>query len=155
MRIHYVAALLFLAAGGNAWAQSISISEPSSRPPSTLAANESYSPHNSSYLIAPGVSVTPLYQGAPTSISSYTPDNLPTSYQGPVGDMHQPRTGTQTISVGSSIIGVPSQQNHLPQLADDPNAHRFYMEQNGRKMSADDFEAWMKSRGLRIAGGKP
>jgi len=29
------------------------------------------------------------------------------------------------------------------------------MNQNGRRMSADDFDAWMKARGIRIAKGKP
>jgi hypothetical protein len=38
---------------------------------------------------------------------------------------------------------------------DDPFAYRFDMTQRGKKMSADDFEAWMKARGLRIAKGGP
>jgi len=33
--------------------------------------------------------------------------------------------------------------------------NRFDMNQNGRRMSADDFDAWMKARGIRIAKGKP
>ena len=32
-------------------------------------------------------------------------------------------------------------------------AHRFLMTQNGKRMSADDFDAWMKARGVRIARG--
>ncbi|GAB3744070.1 hypothetical protein [Lysobacter olei] len=35
------------------------------------------------------------------------------------------------------------------------DANRFYMEQNGKKMTARDFDAWMKSRGIRVATGKP
>ena len=35
------------------------------------------------------------------------------------------------------------------------DANRFYMEQNGKKMSAKDFDAWMKARGIRVATGKP
>lgn len=31
--------------------------------------------------------------------------------------------------------------------------HRFLMTQNGKRMSADDFDAWMKARGVRIASG--
>lgn len=31
--------------------------------------------------------------------------------------------------------------------------NRFAMTQNGRRMSASDFDAWMKSRGIRIAKG--
>lgn len=32
-------------------------------------------------------------------------------------------------------------------------SNRFEMTQNGRKMSAQDFDAWMKARGIRIAKG--
>ena len=33
-------------------------------------------------------------------------------------------------------------------------SNRFYMQQNGRNMTADDFEAWMKSQGIRVARGR-
>jgi len=32
-------------------------------------------------------------------------------------------------------------------------SNRFQMTQNGRQMSADDFDAWMKARGIRVAKG--
>ena len=31
-------------------------------------------------------------------------------------------------------------------------SERFYMQQNGKNMSADDFDAWMQARGIRIVG---
>lgn len=31
--------------------------------------------------------------------------------------------------------------------------HRFYMTQNGQRMSAEDFDAWMRARGVRVARG--
>jgi uncharacterized protein YceK len=34
-------------------------------------------------------------------------------------------------------------------------SNRFEMTQNGRQMSANDFDAWMKARGIRVAKGKP
>lgn len=34
-------------------------------------------------------------------------------------------------------------------------SNRFQMTQNGRQMSADDFDAWMKARGIRVAKGPP
>ena len=34
-------------------------------------------------------------------------------------------------------------------------SHRFDMTQNGKRMSAADFDRWMKSRGIRVATGKP
>lgn len=36
-----------------------------------------------------------------------------------------------------------------------PKGNRFYMTQNGERMTADDFDAWMKARGIRIAKGRP
>lgn len=32
--------------------------------------------------------------------------------------------------------------------------NRFNMTQNGKKMTADDFDAWMRANGIRVAGGK-
>ena len=32
---------------------------------------------------------------------------------------------------------------------------RFNMTQDGKKMTADDFDAWMKKNGYRVATGKP
>lgn len=32
---------------------------------------------------------------------------------------------------------------------------RFYMTQNGKQMTADDFDAWMKKNGYRVAAGAP
>ncbi len=39
--------------------------------------------------------------------------------------------------------------------SDDPMAYRFDMQQDGRRMSADEFDAWMRARGIRIARGVP
>ncbi|HYG06847.1 MAG TPA: hypothetical protein VD865_10610 [Stenotrophomonas sp.] len=38
---------------------------------------------------------------------------------------------------------------------DATGAYRFNMTQNGRRMSADEFDAWMKARGIRVATGEP
>jgi hypothetical protein len=35
----------------------------------------------------------------------------------------------------------------------DPDYYRFDMSQNGKKMSAEDFDRWMKARGIRVAKG--
>jgi hypothetical protein len=34
-------------------------------------------------------------------------------------------------------------------------SNRFLMTQGGRQMTADDFEAWMKAHGIRVAKGTP
>jgi FtsZ-interacting cell division protein ZipA len=38
---------------------------------------------------------------------------------------------------------------------DATGAYRFNMTQNGRRMTADEFDAWMKARGIRVAKGAP
>jgi len=43
----------------------------------------------------------------------------------------------------------------LVQSTPHDTSNRFLMTQNGKQMTADDFEAWMKSRGIRVAKGTP
>ena len=43
---------------------------------------------------------------------------------------------------------------YKPQTAFDNTPWRFNMTQNGKRMTADEFDAWMKSRGVRVAGRK-
>lgn len=40
-------------------------------------------------------------------------------------------------------------------VRDAQGAYRFEMSQNGRRMTADEFDAWMKANGIRIAKGAP
>ncbi len=47
----------------------------------------------------------------------------------------------------------PSQPLVAPPKAD--TGYRFDMQQDGRVMTADEFDAWMKSRRVRVATGKP
>jgi len=37
----------------------------------------------------------------------------------------------------------------------DAQAWRFNMTQNGKRMTADEFDAWMKARGVRVVQGPP
>jgi hypothetical protein len=55
----------------------------------------------------------------------------------------QPSTG-----MSSDVISAPKS---APVAVGKSN--RFQMTQNGREMNADDFDAWMKARGIRIAKG--
>lgn len=36
-----------------------------------------------------------------------------------------------------------------------PHGHRFDMQQDGRSMTAEEFDAWMKANGIRVAKGAP
>ena len=45
--------------------------------------------------------------------------------------------------------------SYKPQTAFDNTPWRFDMNQNGKRMTADEFDAWMKARGVRVAKGAP
>lgn len=45
-------------------------------------------------------------------------------------------------------------QQQAKGLPADGMSGRFYMTQNGRRMTADDFDAWMQAKGIRVAKGK-
>jgi hypothetical protein len=42
---------------------------------------------------------------------------------------------------------------YKPKTQFDNTPYRFNMHQNGKKMTAEEFDAWMKSRGIRVAKG--
>lgn len=44
---------------------------------------------------------------------------------------------------------------YKPQTEHDNTPWRFDMSQNGKMMTADEFDAWMKARGVRVARGAP
>ncbi len=44
---------------------------------------------------------------------------------------------------------------YKPKTEFDNTPWRFDMSQNGKRMTADEFDAWMKARGVRVAGRKP
>ena len=54
---------------------------------------------------------------------------------------------------GKHQVKTDARQEAVIVKAKDAKGYRFDMTQRGKKMSADDFEAWMKANGLRIAKG--
>jgi hypothetical protein len=42
---------------------------------------------------------------------------------------------------------------YKPQTEHDNTPWRFDMSQDGKRMTADEFDAWMKARGVRVARG--
>ena len=68
-----------------------------------------------------------------------------------------PGTGTMLAMAGPSEIdtlvdGLPAP---APVKTAIDGGYRFDMHQNGKVMSADEFDAWMASRRVRVATGKP
>jgi hypothetical protein len=52
-----------------------------------------------------------------------------------------------------SAINPNDPAAYKPQTAFDNTPWRFDMSQNGKRMTADEFSAWMKARGVRVAKG--
>jgi OOP family OmpA-OmpF porin len=50
---------------------------------------------------------------------------------------------------------VPAAGAYVPQTQYDNTPSRFDMTQGGKRMSADDFDKWMRSKGFRVAKGAP
>ena len=67
----------------------------------------------------------------------------------PIG---QPVVGTQVAAKKKSAPAAKPAQVET-RLADPSN--RFNMTQDGKKMTADDFDKWMKKNGYRVATGAP
>ena len=60
-------------------------------------------------------------------------------------------TGKPAPVSGAAVIPAPSVASAAPARTE----HRFDMQQNGKPMTAQEFDAWMKSRQVSVATGKP
>ncbi|HEV8695932.1 MAG TPA: hypothetical protein VGQ93_17350 [Lysobacter sp.] len=57
-----------------------------------------------------------------------------------------------------SVPALPSSSDpaaYKPKTQFDNTPWRFDMSQNGKRMTAEEFDAWMKARGVRVAKGAP
>ena len=57
------------------------------------------------------------------------------------------------IPAGANVSGSGDPAAYKPRTEFDNAPWRFNMNQNGKNMTADEFSAWMKSRGVRVATG--
>jgi len=58
-----------------------------------------------------------------------------------------------TIAARQPLPAAASAGAYQPKASNDPQAWRFNMTQNGKRMTADEFDAWMKARGERVVQG--
>ncbi len=62
----------------------------------------------------------------------------------------------QNVALVMPVPGVANPDDpaaYKPKTAFDNTPWRFDMNQNGKRMTAEEFDAWMKSRGVRVAKG--
>ncbi|MEO5630163.1 MAG: hypothetical protein ABIQ62_10425 [Thermomonas sp.] len=57
------------------------------------------------------------------------------------------------LAPASSVVNPDDPAAYKPRTEFDNTPWRFNMNQNGKNMTADEFGAWMKSRGVRVAKG--
>lgn len=62
------------------------------------------------------------------------------------------RAMAKTLAPATAAANDPAA--YKPQTAFDNTPWRFNMTQNGKRMTADEFDAWMKARGVRVVGKK-
>ncbi|MFL6592955.1 MAG: hypothetical protein ACJ8GK_09655 [Luteimonas sp.] len=58
-----------------------------------------------------------------------------------------------TLTPAPGTVSPDDPAAYKPRTEFDNTPWRFNMSQNGKKMTADEFSAWMKARGVRVARG--
>ena len=71
-------------------------------------------------------------------------DFISRSRAGRPGMIAEPSRSAPTTSSGA----------YVPKTKDDNTPWRFDMNQNGKRMTSVEFDAWMKAKGIRVATGK-
>ena len=66
-----------------------------------------------------------------------------------------PVATASTSPVAHSAPTNVSAGGYVPKTKDDNTPWRFDMNQNGRRMTAEEFDAWMKAKGIHVATGQP
>ncbi|MFT4178949.1 MAG: hypothetical protein QM612_05710 [Thermomonas sp.] len=57
-------------------------------------------------------------------------------------------------AAAAPVVGAGDPAAYKPRTEHDNAPWRFDMTQNGKRMTADEFDAWMKSKGVRVVGRK-
>ncbi len=60
---------------------------------------------------------------------------------------------TAYAAPAASVVKADDPAAYKPRTEFDNTPWRFNMNQNGKNMTAEEFDAWMKSRGVRVAKG--
>lgn len=66
------------------------------------------------------------------------------------------RAQAKLVPSTNSATSAPGANGaYVPKTKDDNTPWRFDMNQNGKRMTSEEFDAWMKAKGIRVATGKP
>lgn len=99
-----------------------------------------------------------MKHGAPTPASCVSVQAFVERARRPAVTAPAPTTHIATRPADRPAPSAPasgSQGAYVPKTQHDNTPWRFDMNQNGRRMTAEEFDAWMKAKGIRVATGKP
>lgn len=65
------------------------------------------------------------------------------------------RNVAKALPASPAAVSSNDPAAYKPKTEFDNTPWRFNMTQGGKRMTADEFDAWMKARGARVATGKP
>jgi hypothetical protein len=102
--------------------------------------------------LSPELSAPAHQLGAPTGVLAQTPDESLSVDN----VLLRQRCLTLANAVPATAPALPSSSSpaaYKPQTQYDNSPWRFDMSQNGKRMTAEEFDAWMKARGVRVAKG--
>jgi len=103
------------------------------------------------------VEVRALHAGDPQPTYASAANNPPPSTDKPASAMDKlvAAIPVATAQAAEPAASIPTQPGAGVITTDAPADWRFDMRQDGKAMTADEFEAWMKSRQVSVATGKP
>jgi hypothetical protein len=91
--------------------------------------------------------------GAPNGVLADSPDASQSVDQVLLRIRIESCQNVATIAPAPGVVDPNDPAAYKPRTQYDNTPWRFNMSQNGKKMTADEFSAWMKARGVRVARG--
>ena len=104
-------------------------------------------------MLALAVEPVPAVEPAQTTLAA-EPDCIAVEAAEPATASGQD-VGTALPGVDTTAVAEPAEPAYVPKTAHDNSPYRFDMNQNGKRMTADEFDAWMQAKGIRVATGVP
>jgi hypothetical protein len=148
MRCCLLAVSLLLASG---WAQAQSAQCATLVPPQSIPVRPTLVP-----ALAPELALPSHQLGAPTGVLAQAFDESQSVDQVLFRLRVEGCQIANALPAPTPASGVIDPATYKPKTEFDNTPWRFNMSQDGKRMTADEFSAWMKARGVRVAkGGMP
>ncbi len=117
---------------------------------------------------SPATDVAPVVEPAPAADLAPAIEPAPAADLAPVTDLALTNDAAATVAASDLDLAAPTslpcaqamavtpapEPAYVPKTAHDNSPWRFDMNQNGKRMTAEEFDAWMKAKGIRVATGR-